>query len=48
VAAKLVYKNAKQATDAMKLTTMTEVVKVFKLYRYLLSDEARQPWEKII
>jgi hypothetical protein len=26
---------------------MTEGVKAFKLYGNLLSDEARQPWEKI-
>ena len=34
--------------EAEKLTAMTEGVKAFKLYRNLLSDEARQPWEKVI
>jgi hypothetical protein len=27
---------------------MTEVAKAFKLYGNLLSNEARQPWEKIV
>ena len=47
-AAKLAYENAKQALDAAKLAIMTEGAKAFKLYGNLLSNEARQPWEKII
>jgi len=27
---------------------MTEIAKAFELYGNLLSDEARQPWDKII
>ncbi len=48
VAAKTAYKKAKQAVEAAKLTVMMEGMKAFKLYGNLLSDEARQPWEKII
>jgi hypothetical protein len=47
VAAKLAYEKAKQAVDTAKLAAMTEVAKAFELYRNLLSNEARQPWEKI-
>jgi hypothetical protein len=46
-----VYQKAKQAVDAVDaamLTTMMEGVKAFELYGNLLSDEARQPWEKIV
>jgi hypothetical protein len=32
----------------MQLTARMEIVKAFEIYRNLLSDEARQPWEKII
>jgi len=48
VAAKLAYQKARQAIDAAKLTTMMEIAKAFKPYGNLLSDEARQPWEKIV
>ena len=48
VAAKTAYEKAKQAVEAAKLVIMTEGAKAFELYRNLLSDEARQPWEKII
>jgi hypothetical protein len=48
VAAKSAYKRAAQALDAAKLTVITEGANAFKLYRYLLSNEARQPWEKIV
>ena len=47
-AAKLAYKKAAQAVDAVKFAIMREGAKTFELYRNLLSDEARQPWEKII
>jgi hypothetical protein len=48
VAGKTAYKKAKQAVEAMKLAATMEIAKAFKLYRNLLSDEARQPWEKIV
>ena len=48
VAAKTAYDNVKQALEATKLAAMTEIVKAFELYRNLLSDEARQPWDKIV
>jgi hypothetical protein len=32
----------------MKLAVTREGAKAFKLYGNLLSDEARQPWEKIL
>ena len=44
MAAKLAYKKAKQALDAAKLAAMTGGAKAFKLYRNLLSNEARQSW----
>ena len=47
-AAKLACKKATQAVDAAKLVVMMEGAKAFELYGNLLSDEARQPWEKII
>jgi hypothetical protein len=47
VAAKSAYEKATQALDAAKLAIMTEGAKAFELYGNLLSDEARQPWEKI-
>jgi hypothetical protein len=43
VAAKTAYKKTKQAVEATKLAAMMEIGKAF-----LLSDEARQPWDKII
>ena len=48
VAVKTAYEKAKQAVEAAKFAIMTERVKAFKLYGNLLSNEARQPWEKII
>ena len=48
VVAKSAYDKAKEAVDAVKLTTAMEGAKAFELYRNLLSDEARQPWEEII
>jgi hypothetical protein len=48
VAVKTAYKKAKQAVEAAKLAAATEGMKPFELYGNLLSDEARQPWEKII
>ena len=47
-AAKLAYEKATQAVDAVKVAITTEGAKAFKLYGNLLSDEARQHWEKII
>jgi hypothetical protein len=47
-AAKLAYKKASQTVDATKLATMIEGAKALELYGNLLSNEARQPWEKII
>ena len=48
VAAKSAYEKAKQTVDAAKLTTMKEIAKAFELYEHLLSNETRQPWEKIV
>jgi hypothetical protein len=48
VAAKTAYDKAKQALEAAKLAAMMEIAKAFELYGNLLSDEARQPWNKII
>ena len=48
MAAKSAYKKAIQAVDAAKLTAATEGAKAFELYRNIVSDEARQPWENII
>jgi len=48
VAAKMAYEKAKLAVEAAKLTITMEGVKAFKLYGNLLSNEAMQPWEKII
>ena len=47
-AAKSAYENAAQVVDATQLAIMMEGAKAFKFYRNLLSDEARQPWEKIV
>ena len=48
VAARTAYEKAKQAVEAAKLAVTTEGAKAFELYGNLLSDEARQPWEKVI
>ncbi len=48
VAAKSAYKKAKQSLETAKLATVTEGQKPFELYGNLLSDEARQPWDKIV
>jgi hypothetical protein len=48
VAAKSAYEKAKQALDTAKVATVTEGQKPFELYGNLLSDEARQPWDKIV
>jgi hypothetical protein len=48
VAAKTSYNKAKQALEATQLAATTEIAKAFKLYGKLLSNEARQPWEKIV
>ena len=47
-AAKATHKKAVKAIEAAKLTIILEGAKAFELYRCLHSDEARQPWEKII
>jgi hypothetical protein len=47
-AAKANYEKAVTAAEAAKLTVTTAGAKPFKLYGNLLSDEARQPWDKII
>eukprot|EP00804_Cyclotella_cryptica_P031002 CCRYP_013583-RA/>CCRYP_013583-RA protein AED:0.44 eAED:1.00 QI:0/0/0/1/1/1/2/0/395 len=46
--AKALYVKALKALEAAKLAVTTAGVKPFELYGNLLSDEARQPWEKII
>ena len=48
VAAKSAYEKATQAVDAVKLAILMEGEKTFKLYGNLLTDETRQPWEKIV
>jgi hypothetical protein len=48
VAAKTAYNKAKQAVEAAKLAAMTEIAKALELYGNLLSNEARQPWDKIL
>jgi len=47
VAAQSAYEKAAQALDAVKLDATMEGAKAIELYGNLLSDEARQPWEKI-
>eukprot|EP00804_Cyclotella_cryptica_P007465 CCRYP_002661-RA/>CCRYP_002661-RA protein AED:0.40 eAED:1.00 QI:0/-1/0/1/-1/1/1/0/374 len=42
------YDKALKALEARKLAITTAGAKPFKLYGNLLSDKARQPWEKII
>ncbi len=46
--AKANHKSVLKALETTKLTVTTAGAKAFKLYGNLLSDEARQPWEKII
>ncbi len=48
VAAKSACKKAKQVLETAKLAAVTEGQKPFKLYGNLLSNEARQPWDKIV
>ena len=48
VAAKSAHEQAKQALEAAKLAAAAEGAKPFELYGNLLSDEARQPWDKIV
>ena len=48
VATKAAYEKALKATEAAKLAVTTAGATPFKLCGNLLSDEARQPWEKII
>jgi hypothetical protein len=48
VSAITAYDEAKQAVEAVKLAITMEIAKAFELYRNLLSDEATQPWDKII
>ena len=48
LAAKSAYEKAKQTVEAAKLAATMEGAKAFELYGNLLSDEARQPWEKIV
>ncbi len=45
-AAKAAYATALKAIETAKLTVTTAGAKLFELYGNLLSDEARQPWEK--
>ena len=47
-AAKRAYEKAAQAVDATKLAITTEGANACELYENLLSDEAGQPWEKIV
>ena len=46
--AKANYTKALQAVEAAKLVITTEGEMAFELYGNLLSDEARQPWDKVI
>eukprot|EP00804_Cyclotella_cryptica_P028158 CCRYP_011021-RA/>CCRYP_011021-RA protein AED:0.58 eAED:1.00 QI:0/-1/0/1/-1/1/1/0/134 len=46
--AKALYDKALKALEAAKLAVTMAGAKPFELYRNLLSNEARQPWEKII
>jgi hypothetical protein len=47
-AAKAAYEKALKAKQEAKLAVTTAGAKLFELYGNLLSDEAHQPWEKII
>ena len=42
------YEKAMKAIEVVKLAVTTEGAKASKLNENLLSNEARQPWEKII
>ena len=44
----LACKMAAKSVEEAKLAVTTEGVKLFEVYGNLLSDEARQPWEKIL
>ena len=44
----MTYKQATKAIEATKLAVTMAGAQAFKLYGNLLSDEARQPWEKVI
>jgi hypothetical protein len=48
VAVKSAYKKSKQAIEVAKLNATMEIAKASELYRNLLSNEARQPWEKLV
>jgi hypothetical protein len=45
-ATKATYEKALKAIEAAKLAVTPAEAKLFELYGNLLSDEARQPWEK--
>ena len=47
-AAKANYEKAEKAIEAAKLAVATAGAKPFELYGNLLSNKARQPWDKII
>ena len=47
VAVKLAYDKAKQVVEAVKLTAMMVIAEAFEVFGNLVSNEARQPWEKI-
>ena len=46
--AKTVCEEAAMKVEAAKLAVTTEGMKPFELYGDLLSNEARQPWEKVM
>ena len=46
--AKAAYKNLIKAVEAVNLAITMEGAKAFKLYRNLLYNKARKPWEKNI
>jgi hypothetical protein len=48
VAVKSAYEKLAQALDAAELAVTMEGVKAIKLHGSLLSNEARQPWVKIV
>ena len=45
---KVNHKKAVMAIDAAKLVIVTDRMKPLELYGNLLSNKARQPWEKIV
>ena len=47
-AAKTACKDTVAKVEEAKIAVMAAEVKPFKLYGKLLSNEARQPWEKVI